>query len=225
MDRQVLLRKIMATGDDVRRLEQDLIALQSIDVVEYPDNYSSLSHQAIIKGEFIACKLRELAYSTTNISWTELLKDSANALEILIDCDEKGVVEISLPCLIPSRKKKPLGFITAPLYAALEKFILSRHNAPEDPFEKFSHCTICISHIYDKRLFGRGRKRDHDNIEVKGIIDVINTFLLTDDTGNLCDIFHTSEVSEIDMTRIFIMKKDMFPEWVSVYKSRSASLP
>jgi len=212
MDRQVLLRKIMEVGDDIRRLEQDVIALQSVDIVGYPENYSSLSHQSLVKGEFIAKKLRELVYSTTNISWLELLERSANNLGIVVKYDNSGIVDITIPCLIPNRKKKSKEFITAPLHAALERFVLDRPQG--SPFEKFTHCVICITHLYDEVLFGIGRKRDHDNIEIKGIIDVINSFLLTDDTGNLCDIYNTSKITNADFTRISIMKKDMFPQWI-----------
>ena len=212
MDRQVLLRKIMDTGDEVRRLEQDLIALQSIDIVEYPENYSNISKQAVSKGEYIARKLRELVYSTTNIAWSELLQDSVNTLSIAVDYSS-GVVNITIPCLIPGRKKKPTELITAPLYTALERFVVERLQQ-DRPFERFTDCVICITHVYDKTLFGKGRKRDHDNIETKGIIDVINTFLLTDDDGFFCSIYENSEFSHVDCTRISIMKKDMFSGWL-----------
>ena len=208
MDRQVLSRKIMDTGDEIRRLEQDVIALQSIDIVGYPENYSSLSHQAVIKSEYISRKLRELVYSTTNVDWPELLQGAADELGIAVDYDDNGIVKITLPCLIPKRKKKPTQFITAPLYAALERFIDDRPQ--EQPFERFDHCVICITHVYDGLMFGRGRKRDYDNIETKGIIDVINTFLLTDDDGFFCSIFETSEFSDKDLTLISIMPRDMF---------------
>jgi len=208
MDRQVLLRKIMNAGDEIRRLEQDIIALQSIDIVSYPDNYSSLSHQAAINSEHITRKLRELVYRTTNKDWSELLEDSANELGITIDCNCDGSVDIIIPCLIPGRKKKPTEFITAPLYAALDGF--TRGRPPKQPFERFGHCVIWITHVYDKTLLGRGRERDYDNIETKGIIDVINTFLLTDDNGFLCKIYNASEVSDGDFTRISVMKEDVF---------------
>ena len=211
MDRQVLLRKIMDTGDEVRRLEQDLIALQSVDIVGYPENYSSISKQAVIKSEYIAKKLRELVYSTTNVGWAELLAGSADSLGIVVDYNG-GIVSITIPCLIPGRKKKPTDLITAPLCAALEKFITKM--PPDRPFERFTDCVICITHVYDKTLFGKGRKRDHDNIETKGIIDVINTFLLTDDDGFLCNIYNNSEFSQMDCTRISIMEKDMFHGWI-----------
>ena len=216
MDRQVLLRKIMGIGDDVRRLQQDLVALQSIDIVKYPENYSSLSHQAAINCEFITRKMRELVCRTTNISKTECLETAADVMGINVTYDGSGV-DITIPCLMPHRRKKQIGIITDPLSAALARFVASY--PPDAPFFRFTHCVICITHVYDKVLYGKDRKRDHDNIEIKGIIDVINTFLLTDDNENLCDVYTSSELSDHDSTRISIIKKDMFPEWIQRHKN------
>jgi len=227
----------MDVGDEVRRLEQDLIALQSIDVVVYPENYSILSHQASIRSEYITRKLRELVYGTTNIDWSALLEDASNELGITVeynsDCatrdgiasnstDDSGIacikgfdsIDITIPCLIPGRKKKPTEYITAPLYAALERFVregeANQHTTSFRLFERFDECVIWITHIYDRQLITKGRKRDYDNIETKGIIDVINAFLLTDDNGLLCNVYHTSEISNKDLTRISVMTKDVF---------------
>jgi len=223
MDRQVLLRKIMSIGDDIHRLQQDLIALQSIDIVNYPENYSSLSQQISGKSEIITRRLRELVYSTNNIDWSDLLTDAAADIGITIECDDSGIVEITIPCMMPHKRKKLTGYITAPFYAALEHFVLAGTSTDKHakPFERFKHCVICITHVYDRALYGKGRKRDHDNKEIKGIIDVINTFLLTDDNESFCDIFSTNELSDHDTTRIAIMKKDMFPDWVQRHKNRT----
>jgi len=216
MDRQVLLRKIMSIGDEIHRLQQDIIALQSVDIVNYPENYSSLSQQIVAKSEIITRRLRELVFCTTNINWQELLDGVADNLDITINCDDSGIVEITIPCMLPHRRKKLTGFITAPLYAALERFVMANASSEQygKPFERFKHCVICITHVYEKALYGKGRKRDHDNKEIKGVIDVINTFLLTDDNENFCDIYNTNEFSDQDVTRISIMEKDMFPNWI-----------
>jgi len=213
MDRQVLLRKIMGAGDEIRRLGQDVAALQSVDIVGYPENYSALSQKALINAEFIVRRLRELVYGTSNVSWEELMRHSAEKLDIAVHCDDNGIVEIILPCLVPGRKKKPIGFIEVPLYAELEKFVADKFLL-EQPFERFNHCTISITHVYNEALLGKGRRRDHDNIEVKGIVDVINRFLLNDDTGILCNVYHNSVLSDTDCTRIHIMGKELFPPWV-----------
>ena len=209
----MLLRKIMKIGDEIRRLEQDVAGLQSVDIVSYPENYNSLSMQAAISSEFICRKLRELVFSTTNISLDELMCSVADAMDIKIELGCNGIVNITIPCLIPGRKKKSIEFITAPLYAALDRFALEQEQT-ENPLERFENCVICITHVYDSSLYDKRRKRDHDNVETKGIVDIINSFLLTDDSQNFCDIYNTSEVSDADYTRISIMKKDMFPKWI-----------
>jgi hypothetical protein len=219
MDRQVLLRKIMSAGDEVRRLQQDLIALQSIDIVDYPENYSNLSRQAALRGETVARKLRGLVYSTTNISKTEYLESAADSIGICVKSRAFGIVEITIPGLIPHRRKKQSSLITEPLFAALSRFVTG--HPPEAPFERFGQCVICITHFYDKSLFGKARSRDHDNVDTKGIIDVINTFLMSDDSGNLCDIYNSGELSDEDFTRISIVKKDIFPYWVLGHKNLS----
>ena len=211
MTRQVLLRKIMSAGDDIRRLEQGITALQSVDVVEYPENYSALSREAAIRGEIITQKLRRLIYETTDSTKQEYDVCAANALGISIK-EESGMIEITMPCLLPKRKKICAGYITDPLYAALSDFVSQR--PIEKTFERFGKCIICVTHIYDKVLGIKGRVRDHDNIELKGILDVINAFLLTDDSGDLCDIYNTSTISDDDKTLITIMNRDMFPAWI-----------
>ena len=222
MDRQVLLRKIMSIGDEIHRLQQDLIALQSIDIVNYPENYSGLSQQISGKSEIITRRLRELVYCTNNIDWPDLLAGAAVDIGIAVDCDINGIVEMTIPCMMPHKRKNLTAYITAPLYTALERFVLVDESSEGyvKPYERFKHCVICITHVYDRTLYGKGRKRDHDNKEIKGIVDVINTFLLTDDNESLCDIFNTSELSDRDSTRISIMKKDMFPNWVQRYKNQ-----
>jgi len=209
----------MRIGDEVRRLEQDITALQCVDVVDYPDNYSHLSHGAAIRGEQLIQKLRRLVYETTNIPKVEYLTQAAGALDIKISEDD-GIVEIVLPCLIPKRKNKSNDFIADPLFGALSQFIFDRH----EPFKKFEHCVICITHVYDKALMSRRRIRDHDNMEIKGIIDVINLFLLTDDMGSLCDIYSASEIADDDYTRITIVEKDIFPEWILRHKNSLKSI-
>jgi len=199
----------MRIGDEVHRLGQDVTALQYVDVAKCTDSYSQLSYEAAIRGEEIVQKLRRLVFDTANISKVEYLSQAADALGITIR-EDADIVEITLPCLLPGRKSKSNDFISGPLFGALSQFIANRR----EPFKRFEHCAICITHVYNKTLMAKRRIRDHDNMEVKGIIDVINLFLLSDDTGGLCDIFNTSEIADTDMTRIAIMKKDAFPEWV-----------
>ena len=88
---------------------------------------------------------------------------------------------------------------------------------------KYRHCVVCFSHIYDRNLSSR-RIRDYDNLELKQILDVISTFIMIDDGGLLCDAYNTTELGETDCTRVSIMDKDSFPDWLEERKNRLESI-
>lgn len=68
--------------------------------------------------------------------------------------------------------------------------------------------------VYDQSLPTR-RVRDYDNLEEKQLLDVLATFVMTDDCGLLCDAYNTAVLGEKDCTRISIMEKARFPLWIS----------
>ena len=78
---------------------------------------------------------------------------------------------------------------------------------------RLSHCIVCFSLVYSKELPVR-RVRDYDNLELKQFLDVAASFLLTDDSGLLCDAYHTTELGDMDCTRISIMDSKQFPDWL-----------
>ena len=59
------------------------------------------------------------------------------------------------------------------------------------------------------------RVRDYDNLELKQFLDVAASFILTDDSGLLCDAYNTTELGETDCTRISIMDSKHFPKWLA----------
>ena len=214
MSRPEISRRIASISGDIHRLTQGITALQSISIADNPGAYSDFSQQTALLAECIALRLRRLVYDMDNRPKSDYLLAVANELGITVS-EHDGIVEISVPCLLPKRSKRAADFIAGPLFATLDKFTSGR----QPPFVPFTHCVICITHVYDITIPTQGRIRDHDNVELKGIIDTINTFLLTDDAGNLCDMFYTSEFGETDYTRISIMEKNRFPAWVLGYEN------
>jgi hypothetical protein len=207
MKLELIPKRITDVLDETARLNNELCAMNTIGIQRYPDNYEVLSTDAAIRGEKIACKLRHLLYSTTNIKKDGYLRAAAEALGIEI-VFENGILEITVPRLLPKRKQKQGSeFITDPFYAALNKY------AENNAIEKFRECMVCFSHIYAKDL-PISRIRDYDNLELKQILDMAAAFFMTDDSGYLCDTYHTTEFGENDNTKIWIMNKNDFPEWL-----------
>lgn len=212
MNRAILSQRISSVLDDIQRLTNALYAMNTTDIQRYPDNYEVLSTDAALRAETIACRLRRLIYVSTPIKKTEYLT-SAAVMQGIGVCYEDGVFEVELPCLLPKRKQwQNAEYLLDPLGAALSQY------AGSHPLPRFQHCVIAFSHIYDSSLPER-RIRDYDNLELKQIQDVIAAFVLTDDTGALCDVYHTTELGNGDSTRVSIMARELFPAWLEARKS------
>ena len=65
MDRKLISHRIGSILDDISRLSNALYALDTTDIQRYPDNYETLSIDAALRAERIACRLRHLIYSST----------------------------------------------------------------------------------------------------------------------------------------------------------------
>ena len=214
MNRTVLSKRISRIQSDIEKLSNTLCAMDNTDIEKYPDNYEMLSTDAALRSELITCRMRHLIYSSTALKKANYLTAAGIVQGIAIDCRD-GLLEITLPCLLPKRKQRQsTEFLIDPVYFTLSQYADS-HALP-----RFEHCVVCFSHIYSEELPLR-RVRDYDNLELKQLLDVISTFVMDDDTGLLCDAYNTTEIGETDCTRITVMDKNCFSEWL---KKREKSL-
>lgn len=78
--------------------------------------------------------------------------------------------------------------------------------------ERFRDCGICIVHQYDEAM-GLRRVRDYDNIETKRYLDVIESVLLTNDSGLLCTLLQTTEIGDRDCTEFYLMQPESLSVW------------
>ena len=207
MERQVITKRIGEIMDDISRLRSALCAMDTTDIQRYPDNYEILSIDAALRAEKIACRLRHLIYSSTDIQKKDYLNSASATHGIQIE-QRGGVMEITLPGLLPKRKqRRSTEFLLDPFYYALSQYA-ETHDIP-----KYRHCVVCFSHIYGRDLPTR-RIRDYDNLELKQILDVIGAFIMVDDTGLLCDAYNTTELGDADCTRVSVMDKNSFSGWL-----------
>ncbi len=217
MDRQIINKRIEGIASDIEKLLRTLRAMENTDISQYPENYEMLSTDAALRGELITCRLRHLIYVSTNVKKTDYLASAGVVQGIEIQCED-GILEITLPCLLPKRKqRKSTEFLIDPLYFTLSSYA-DNHSLPH-----FEECVVCFSHVYDKELSSR-RIRDYDNLELKQILDVVSTFVMVDDTGLLCDAYNTTELGESDCTRITVMEKERFTEWLNKRKNSIESI-
>lgn len=216
MNRALLSKRISSLLSETSRLNNALCAMNTMDVQHYPENYELLSTDAALRAEQIACRMRHLVYSFATVQKQEYLSSAANILGITVT-SQPGLIEISLPALLPKKKQHNGEFLSAPLDQVLSQF------STEHPSIRFSSCVICFCHIYAESG-GLGRIRDYDNLEMKQLLDVAASYLMEDDTGLLCDVYNTTELGETDATKLYIMDHDRFPAWLEQRKNTLKSI-
>ena len=123
-----------------RRLSNALCAMNTMDLQRYPENYELLSTDAALRAEQIACRMRHLVYGFTTVQKHEDLTSAANVLGITITA-QPGLVEITLPGLLPKKKQRSAEYLTDPLEQALGQFV------KDHPLSHFESCIICFCHI------------------------------------------------------------------------------
>ena len=60
MNRNLLSRRIGEILNNLSRLNSHICAMDSLDIQRYPENYETMSTEAALRAEKIACQLRNL---------------------------------------------------------------------------------------------------------------------------------------------------------------------
>lgn len=213
MTSTLISKRIHELQAELQKLTGTLCAMDHTDIQTYPENYQMLATDAALRSESISCKLRHILYDAGGIRKEEYLLSAAVVQGVRIT-DKNGILEITLPSLIPKRKvRQNSEFLIDPLYFTLSQY------ADNHPLPRYRHCVVCFSHIYQQDLPLR-RIRDYDNLQLKKLLDVVSAFIMEDDTGLLVDAYNTTELGEADCTRISVMDKDRFFDWLKARESR-----
>ena len=61
--------------------------------------------------------------------------------------------------------------------------------------------------------------RDHDNIEINMVSDIIAMYVMPDDGPATCAHYYLSAVGNGDRTEVYVVPKSEFPMWLAQEKS------
>ena len=80
------------------------------------------------------------------------------------------------------------------------------------PWERFNGAYLNKrNHTYRRKehaVLGKRRIRDYDNIEAKRYLDVIESMLLTNDSGLLCTVLQATRMSDRDSAEFYLMRPE-----------------
>ena len=173
------------------------------------NGYRASLQDASQMAEKLVCGIRDMRVETCFLPRAEVFREAAQVQGIVVEAAEDWH-RIILPGLLPKRKSGSCAFITAPLTAALTEFTKAR------PVQRMRQAVVCFRHLYSSELPER-LVRDHDNIEVKQVLDVIADQFLVDDNGLLCTNLYTSAVSDNEGTEIYVMPPECLGKWLDLH--------
>lgn len=206
MEKDLISRRLASISNDICRLNGTISDMENLAALRSFEEYAVLSAKAARAAEWVAIRLRNLVYATTLVRKQDDQLQAADTMGIKIE-QRDGIHEITLPGLMPKRRSGNGSiFLFDPLMAALNEYAISHS------IVRYSHYTVCFVMIYDRALPER-RVRDYDNLEWKLALDAAASCLMVNDSGLVCDAYHTTEFGDTDCTKMFIMDSEAFPQW------------
>ena len=130
-----------------------------------------------------------------------------------IQVDNKGWVKIDVPSLLPKKESGDASYIRATVETAMRNYF------DQSLQEKISEPSVIIfRHLYDHRRPER-EYRDHDNIEVNVIVDLVALYLLVDDHPMKLKHYYTSAKADDNKTEVFLIPIKDFGRWLEEYET------
>ena len=150
----------------------------------------------------------ESGCSITQIAVIDLKAGEKSAMHIHPDLQDAfyildGILEVTLPMILPTKAKAKAEYLFEPLFFAMENFSKSKEVFINEK------AMMCIEFVYDKNNKNI-RRGDHDNKEVKQVIDAISSFVVPDDSDNYLSLCQISSEGEYNHTKVYVMSERCF---------------
>lgn len=187
---------------DLNKLE-----LAMLNYTQNPNEQSSLELLALLESGALSLR-NEIIFKN----------DKAKSTVKRIICDNfnvnitynNGILDISLPRLLPRKTDKTRYIFTTLEIAIREKLENKEVNTP-----KFTKGVIVkFTHYYSEEdMF---RITDYDNLETKSALDIIGLYFLEDDSPKNISTYHTMKIGDKTYTRIQIIDDNFMKNIVDI---------
>jgi len=159
--------------------------------------------------EHLALLARELpVYIGGQHTAAELEQLLLDTVPIKIGYTCQGWFGVSMPMLLPKKAKGSKEYVRSILYPAMRRFFHGQ--VPT----YYPNCVLIFRHVYGRSRPER-RYRDHDNIEVKAVSDVVALFVMKDDSPLCCSHYYCTAAGDSDRTEIYVVHRGEFAAWLA----------
>lgn len=124
---------------------------------------------------------------------------------------EEGWFCIRMFSLLPRKEHGNVNYIRQCLYYEMRKFFEGRIRG----FQK--NCVLIYRHVYHNG-FPERQMRDHDNIEINMVTDIVATYVLCDDGPSVCRHYYCSAKGQEDRCEVYVVPQTDFEKWLEAEK-------
>lgn len=151
--------------------------------------------------ERLIFQLRNLAtYSGDKEACEAVVRNIQETALVEVGYTEEGWFRLSIPALLPRKEKGNPEYVRSLIYPAMSDFFTGKQ------IEKFKDCTLVYLHTYDVNRPKR-EWRDHDNVEVNAVTDIVALFVMLDDSPHICEHYYASKSGMENRTEVFVLPK------------------
>ncbi|MCM1441197.1 MAG: DUF6100 family protein [Roseburia sp.] len=130
---------------------------------------------------------------------------------IKIGYTEEGWFSIQMFSLLPRKEHGTVNYIRQCLYYEMRKF----YSEKVREFQK--DCVLIYRHVYYNG-FPERQMRDHDNIEINMVTDIIATYVLCDDGPSVCRHYYCSAKGSENRCEVYVVPQTDFEKWLEAEK-------
>lgn len=152
------------------------------------------------------------AYTGSPTAKEDVELQIAESIPIDIGFTIEGWFCVRIPALLPKKTEGSASYIRSYLYPVMKHFF------SYVPPVRYGDCVLIFRHIYDKTRPER-QYRDHDNIEVNMVADVVALYVMQDDAPLKCCHYYCSAAGEEERTEVYVVPKNEFPNWLVLEKT------
>ena len=178
----------------------------------YQDADLQAAYDAALQLEEISEKLvlftrRLPAYTGSPVAEAAVENCMAESIPVEIGFTVEGWFAIRIPALLPKKASGSADYVRSFLYPAMRRFFQAQ------PPVRYRDCVLVYRHVYSRDRPER-RYRDHDNIEVNMVSDIVALYVMPDDSPKVCSHYYCSVSGADDRTEVYVVPKEDFPLWL-----------
>ena len=142
----------------------------------------------------------------------------ADVMPISIELTSEGWFKMVIPVLLPRKERGNQDYIRDNLYPTMKCFMEKR------PPIRFEKSVIVFRHVYNRQRPER-LYRNHDNIELNAVVNVVALYLLRSDGPKHLEHYYCAVCGEADSTEVYLIPQDDFDRFRVALKSSELDAP